>query len=82
MVDEAVIDLMQWVEAKAAEREIGKVDGPQPDPKKKQGWVPKYASIGDILAEYDGREPDAPPVDDTEVADLIAAMDAQAVPAF
>ena len=43
---------MTWVEGKAQEKKIGTVDQRQPDPRKKQGWVPKYATLGDILAEY------------------------------
>lgn len=82
-MDEAVVDLMTWVEAKASERKIGTVDQRQPDPKKKQGWVPKYATLNDILAEYEApAEPDLPAVDMTEVAALVAAMTDAAEPEF
>lgn len=82
-MDEAVVDLMTWVEAKANEKKIGTVDQKQPDPKKKQGWVPKYTSVGDILDLYEGpAEPDQPAVDMTEVAALVAAMTDATEPEF
>ena len=74
MVDEAVVDLMQWVEAKAAERTIGTVDGKQPDPRKNQGWVPKYGSIADILAEYEAPAPEPVAIDRDEIAALVDAL--------
>lgn len=75
---------MTWVEERANEKKIGKVDGPQPDPKKKQGWVPKYTSIGDILAEYGGGEPqpETSPVSETEIAALVAELEDQAEAEF
>lgn len=81
MVDEAVVDFMQWVEAKANEKTIGKL--PERQPRKGETWVPKYATVADILAEY-GRDdtPDALPVDMTEVAALVAAMTDEAEPEF
>lgn len=82
MVDETIVDFMQWIEAQAAERVIGKVEGNQPDPKKHEGWVPKYANIAEILDAYAGREPDAPAVDTTELDALVAAMEAAADVAF
>lgn len=77
MIDEAVVDLWQWVEGKAGERVIGKV--PERQPGKGETWVPKYASIGDILDEYDGPiAPDAPAVDTADLDALIAELEAQA----
>lgn len=79
MVDEAVVDLMLWVEGKAAERKIGKASEKQPG--KGQAWVPKYASIADILAEYE-----APPEPETigrdEMEALVAALEADAPAEF
>ena len=73
---------MLWVEGKANERTIGKA--PERQPKKGEAWVPKYASVGDILAEYGrGGAADEPlPVDMTEVAALVAAMTDAAEPEF
>lgn len=76
---------MTWVEAKAAEKTIGTVDQRQPDPKKKQGWVPKYASVGDILAEYGRAEPeDGLPdgIDAAEIAALAAELEDAIEPEF
>jgi hypothetical protein len=82
MVDEAGADFMQWVEAQASERVIGEVKGKQPDPKKHEGWVPKYRDLSEILDAYAGREPDAEVVDTAELDALVAEMEAQAGAAF
>jgi hypothetical protein len=80
-VDEAVVDLMTWVEAKANERTIGRA--PERQPRKGEQWVSKYQSVADILAEY-GRDdtPETLPVDMTEVAALVAAMTDATEPEF
>jgi hypothetical protein len=72
-VDEAVIDFMEWVRAKADEKEIGPA-GKQPG--KGKTWVPRYANIGDILKEYGPSESDAPAIDDEELTRIIAATEA------
>lgn len=84
MVDEAIVDLMTWVEAKAAERTIGKA--PEKQPRKGQAWVPKYAGIGDILAEYGqtDHDPHALPegVTENDIAALRDELEASIEPEF
>lgn len=54
MIDEAVTDLMLWVEGKEAMRKPGKPQSKQP--RKGETWVPMYGSVADILAEYGSGE--------------------------
>lgn len=85
-VDEAVADLMLWVEGKEAERKPGKVEGPQP--KKGQTWVPKYASVAEILETYgadpDTNEPDYGKlgIDEAEFAEVIESLESDAEAEF
>lgn len=78
--DESVVDFDLWLEAKGNERTIGDI-GKQPG--KGKTWVPKYASVGDILAEYGAAAPeDEAGIDRAEVAALIASIDATHEPEF
>ena len=81
MIDEAVIDLMLWVEERGNARKIGKVEGKQPG--KGEAWVPMYGSLADILAEY-GETADEPEalIPDADLEALIAEMEQDAPVAF
>ena len=79
MIDEAVTDLMLWVEGKEAERTIGKA-GKQPG--KGQAWVAKYQSVTDILAEYGSgghatNEPEYSKlgVEEEDIAAIVASLE-------
>lgn len=64
------------VEAKSAERTPGKRTGPSL--KKGQDWVPKYATVADILATYEAPDDDTPTIPPEEIAAVVAELEAGA----
>lgn len=72
---------MEWVESRGNERVIGRAESRQPG--KGQEWRPRFANVGDILAEYG--EPtvaEEAGIDRDELAAVIAELDAAHEPEF
>ncbi len=80
-INEAITDFWVWVEGKQEAKKIG--PAPRRQPSKNQTWVPRYASVQEILDEYADAAPESrETLPEVDTAAIHAALLGEIDPAF